>query len=130
MGWYEAAKDAITAAQKADNIPLLQQLLDMQREMQDMQQQNFELKKRIAELEEEESHKVKYNELRSAVYEVTDEGDEIGPYCTRCWEVDKKLVSVHRADTCTQEYFYCSHCKSKMPNNKKNINIPNYNGMI
>jgi hypothetical protein len=37
VGWYEALKDAIAVAQKADNLALMRQLLDAQRELLDMQ---------------------------------------------------------------------------------------------
>ena len=31
MGWYEAIKDGISLAQKADNLPLVQSLIDAQK---------------------------------------------------------------------------------------------------
>lgn len=114
MSWYEVAKDAISMAQKAGNIPLVQQILDMQREMQDMQQENFDLKKKIAKLEEADSHEIEYDEKRSAVYEIMEDGSKQGPYCTRCWEVDKNLVSVHKIEDEITTSYYCPHCENNV----------------
>lgn len=53
MGLYEAFKDVITVAQKADNVELYRQLLDLSAQALDMQaeiarlkEENTELKKR------------------------------------------------------------------------------------
>lgn len=113
MGWYEAIKDAIGVAQKADNIDLTRQLLDVQKEMMDIQQENFELKKHVQELNEiiDKTSHVEYNDVRNAVYEVLEDGKENGPYCTHCWEADKKLISLLKSGATR---YKCPHCKTEV----------------
>ena len=50
MGWYEAIKDGITAAQKADNIPLVNNLIEAQKQILDLINENNKLKNGNAEL--------------------------------------------------------------------------------
>ena len=50
MGWYEAIKDGITAAQKADNIPLVNNLIEAQKQILDLIYENNKLKNENAEL--------------------------------------------------------------------------------
>ena len=44
MAFYDAFKDAITLAQKADNIQLYKQLLDLSAQALDLQAENAKLK--------------------------------------------------------------------------------------
>ncbi len=53
MGLYEAAKDALKVAQSADNVELVQKLLDVQKMALDMQEKQQELQTRITKLENE-----------------------------------------------------------------------------
>ena len=48
--WYEAIKDGITAAQKADNIPLVNNLIEAQKQILDLIYENNKLKNENAEL--------------------------------------------------------------------------------
>ena len=50
MGFYDAMKDAINLAQKADNIELYRQLLDLSAQALDLQEENRRLKEEIADL--------------------------------------------------------------------------------
>lgn len=43
MGWYEAIKDGISLAQKADNLLLVQNLIDAQKQILDLMNENNEL---------------------------------------------------------------------------------------
>lgn len=47
MGWYEAIKDGIAVAQKVDNIPLVSELIDAQKQILDLIQENQVLKEKI-----------------------------------------------------------------------------------
>lgn len=53
MGVCEAAKDALKVAQKADNIELVQKLLDVQKMALDMQEKMQEQQNKIIELQKE-----------------------------------------------------------------------------
>jgi len=53
MSLYDAAKDALKIAQKADNIDLIQKLLDVQESALDMQAKQQELQAKLAKAEGE-----------------------------------------------------------------------------
>ena len=49
MSLYDAAKDALKLAQKADNAELVQKILDVQSQALEMQEKQFELHKTVDE---------------------------------------------------------------------------------
>ena len=50
MGFYDAFKDALNVAQKADNVELYRQLLDLSAQALDLQEENARLKQENSEL--------------------------------------------------------------------------------
>ncbi len=88
---------------------------DLRMKITDLYGQNIELK--------EENHK-----LRNALQEVKERAkinselthkdnhyykSEDGPFCTKCWDVDNKLVRLHKGDISNGEtYFSCPNCKT------------------
>lgn len=87
---------------------------DLRMKITDLYGQNIDLK--------EENHK-----LRMELQEINEKSrinselihkenhyfkGEIGPYCTKCWDVDCKLVRLHeRSPDNGQRYFCCPNCK-------------------
>lgn len=130
MGWYDAIKDGISIAQKADNIDLISKLLEAQKEIQDMQQENFELKSRIKDLEEIEKKEIKYNGNRTAIYEVKNDGKEEGPYCCTCWEDKRKLITVHEQKEGLITYQVCPVCGCKIEISRKEHDWSGFNPNI
>ena len=51
MALYDFVRDAINVAQKADNIDLIKQLLEIGQMALDLQNENSELKRKIDELD-------------------------------------------------------------------------------
>ncbi len=93
VGWYEVAKDAISVAQEAGNIDLYQKLLDLEHDMQDMQQENYELKKQLQELRDNHSLESEMEvSLDKRTFFRNHDGKKTGPYCAVCWQKDKKLT--------------------------------------
>ena len=52
MGWYEAIKDGIAVAQQADNVPLVRELIDAQKQILDLVDENQKLREQIREMQE------------------------------------------------------------------------------
>ena len=52
MGWYEAIKDGINAAQKADNIPLVNNLIEAQKQILDLRKEKGKLNKNLLGIKE------------------------------------------------------------------------------
>lgn len=110
MGLYEGIKDAIGIAQKADNIELYRQLLDLGAQALDMQAE-------ITRLREENAELKKSNDLESRIIRhpenfitLDGESDDIR-YCAVCWGNDHKLIQLRIND---DEYceFICIKCKN------------------
>lgn len=114
MGLYEGIKDAIGIAQKADNIELYRQLLDLGNQALDMQAE-------IARLKEENESLRKANDLESRIIrhnlkEVEAYGHSEYPYitlsndpeniryCAICWGKTHDLIQLKDEFNCIECY--------------------------
>ena len=110
MGLYDGIKDVAKVLQKADNVDLYKQLLDLgaqalelQNEAGKLQTENTSLKKEL----EIKDDIVRYEEYLF----VTRESDEAKiKYCSRCWDAERKLIQVD----CYYDAgrFKCPHCET------------------
>lgn len=110
MGLYDAFKDALSVAQKADNVELYRQLLDLSAQALDLQAEVARLKEENAELRKKQD--LTSSLKRHAESFITKDGDEpILRYCSHCWDADEKLVQL----ICDEEdgTFDCPHCKMR-----------------
>ena len=109
MGFYDAMKDAVNMAQKADNIELYRQLLDLSAQALDLQAE-------VARLREENAELKKRRDVASKVIRheepcITLDGDTTALYyCSHCWDSEQLLIqlSCHSNGT-----FECPHCHAK-----------------
>lgn len=109
MGMYEAFKDVISVAKKADNIELYRQLLDLSAQALDMQaeiaklkEENAELKKRKDMASEIIRHKEPCITLRNDCQKLY--------YCSHCWDSQQMLIQINCHSDGT---FDCPHCQAK-----------------
>ena len=110
MSFYDAFKDAMNLAQKADNIELYRQLLDLGA-------QALELQAEVARLREENTELKKATEMEADIeYHVdafvTRMSDKKPiKYCVACWVDKRKLVPIQ-----DQKYnnYTCPLCKAKI----------------
>lgn len=109
MGLYEGIKDVAKVIQKADNVDLYRQLielsaqaLDMQNEITRLTNENLELKKSKDLSDKIERHLEPYITLK-------DDTDQI-LYCSHCWDYEQKLIQVKCIDT---GKFKCTHCDNE-----------------
>ena len=108
MGLYEAFKDAITVAQKADNVELYRQLLDLSAQALDMQAEIARLKEENAELRKRRN--VANEIIRHDEPCVTLKNDSQNLfYCSHCWDSQQLLIQINCHDNGT---FECPHCKA------------------
>ena len=91
MGLYDAMKDAVALAQKADNIELYRQLLDLSAQALDMQAEIMRLREENNELKR--IHDVE-NDIEYYVDAFVTRNTDTKPikYCVACWIGKKKLV--------------------------------------
>ena len=108
MGLYEAFKDAISVAQKADNVELYRQLLDLSAQALDMQAE-------IARLKEENTELRKRRDVASEIIRhdepcITLKNDNQNLfYCSHCWDSQQLLIQLNCHENGT---FECPHCKT------------------
>lgn len=97
MEVYAMIKDAISLAQKGDNLDLMKKLYDVQSELLDLQNRNLDLERENMELRAAAKIKehIEYNSARTLIFQI-DNGNKIGPYCTTCFEKDGKLYSLRK----------------------------------
>ena len=109
MSFYDAIKDAASLAQKADNIELYRQLLDLGAQALDLQAE-------VARLREENKELKKRRDVASKVIRheepcITLEGDKTALYyCSHCWDSEQLLIQLNCHSNGT---FECTHCGAK-----------------
>ena len=86
---------------EADKIEQYQLILSTQQQLIDMQKHIGELETKLKDLTEQlnTTHELTH---KNDVYWRENEGSKEGPFCTRCWDVDRKLVRM--SDTKTGLY--------------------------
>lgn len=109
MGFYDAFKDALSVAQKADNVELYRQLLDLSAQALDLQEENVRLKSENAELRKAkdlEARIIRHSELYITLKEDPDDLY----YCAHCWDIDRRLVQLSCDNS--DGTFSCRHCRT------------------
>lgn len=112
MGIYEAFKDVLNVAKKADNIDLYRQLLDLSAQALDMQSEIAQLKEENMQLrrERELDNRVIHHKSKKIDGEIYNEypyitllGDtEEIRYCAICWGKYKKLIPLYDELNCNE----------------------------
>lgn len=117
MGLYDALKDAVSLAQKADNIELYRQLLDLSAQALDLQAE-------VAKLREENAKLKKAKDLESEIeYHVDSfitKRSDTKPikYCAACWAGKKVLVPIQFND---RGSYRCPLCNVRIYNRNERI---------
>ena len=108
MSFYDAIKDAVNLAQKADNVELYRQLLDLSAQALDLQAE-------VARLREENIALRKLKDISEKIIRheepvVTIDGDDKNLYyCSHCWDSQQLLIQINCHNDGT---FNCPHCNS------------------
>ena len=112
MGFYDAFKDVLTVAQKADNVELYRQLLDLNAQALEMQEEITRLKEENADLKRQKD--IEKNIEYHVDAFITRKSDEKPiKYCAACWADKKKLVPLQYGLNCVDQY-QCPSCKAKV----------------
>ena len=109
MGLYEGLKDVANLVQKADNIELYRQLLDLSA-------QALELQNKVAELTAENNALKTQQDLSNRIerhkepYITLKDDEQHILYCSHCWDAQKKLI---QGDCNNIGQMYCPECKDR-----------------
>lgn len=110
MGLYEGIKDVIGIAQKADNIELYRQLLDLEAQALDMQAEITRLREENADLK-----KIKDIEQDIEYYVdpyITKKTDQKPiKYCAACWADKGNLVPIQKS---RERVYLCPLCNARI----------------
>lgn len=108
MGLYDAMKDAVSLAQKADNIELYRQLLDLSAQALDLQAENMRLREENNELKKVQNIE---GDLEYYVDAFITRHSDSKPikYCAACWVEKSKLVPLQDQN---YDNYECPLCKA------------------
>jgi hypothetical protein len=106
----DTIKDTVNIIQKVDNIELYRSILDIQKECMDLVEENRSLKERIGELEVEKITNDKLGVKGHCYYLKKDDGELDGPFCTTCWDKDRKLIRMHISNGMGFDSASCHAC--------------------
>ena len=123
MGILDDLKSIGKVLQEAGKIDLYQKILDIQARALEMLEKIRKLEKEKQELKEklEIKENLEYDNENSAYWVKKGEMEKDGPFCSRCWDVDKKLVRLH--PTSVEGSLACPQCK-KWAGSRKNYLRP------
>lgn len=107
MGWYEAIKDGINAAQKADNIPLVNNLIEAQKQILDLINENNKLKIENVELKAKKDLTDKIERHKDAYITLKGDPQKL-IYCSNCFDTNQRLI---QAQTDEDGTYLCPSCK-------------------
>jgi len=108
MGWYEALKDGISVAQKADNLQLVRDLLEAQQQIFELINENNKLKLEIERLNEVVGIEENIERHRDAYITLKNDSEKL-IYCSCCWDTKKMLVQGQVVNT---GKYQCPACKT------------------
>lgn len=111
MSLYDGLKDVISIAQKADNVELYRQLLDLSAEALDMQNQINILTKENHELKNELSKEKSIQRHIDGNYITLKDDDLQIKYCATCWGSERKLIQL-RKDIDKNSHHSCPVCQN------------------
>lgn len=105
----DIVKNAVTLAQKADNIELTKTLLDVQSKTIELQEENYNLKKQLQELKDIESIEADIIPLSYPFFKLSKDDGKVNRYfCSTCWGKEKKLIQMWVDEEENQAH--CSSC--------------------
>lgn len=111
MGFYDAFKDALNLAQKADNVDLYRQLLDLGAQAQELQVENAKLKDEIQELKRNKINEEKIVRHKQPYITLQDDA-QLLKYCGICWDSEHKLIQMRESADWNDTYIKlrCHKC--------------------
>lgn len=117
MGAVDNVKDALKILQASDNIDILKSYIEIEKEYTKLREEILDLK------EENKQLKKQFNMSQNLfvednAYYYNDNNNIKGPFCTKCWDVDKKLVHMSENDDGFKIYFLCPNCNNRFVKQK------------
>jgi hypothetical protein len=128
MGAVEYFKAAYDLARKAQNVELQAQLMGAREEFNALQEETLRLRQRVAELEREREIQQAVEYKEPSYYLKKPDGTGDGPFCQRCYDVERRLVRTHQYESMLGVFRKCEQCKSEVSVSREHDPDP-YRGM-
>ena len=110
MALFDELKSVGKVLQEAGKIEQYQQILDAQQMLLEMQKQIAELETENRKLREE--FEIKETLIPEGnLYWTEKAGKKEGPFCTCCWDSERKLVRLHTSPISGR--MFCPNCKTE-----------------
>ncbi len=106
MSLYDGVKDLLKTVQKADNIELYKQLLDLGQQALDMQAEIQRLQSELSELKKKDDREQRIIRHKNLYITLLNDANRT-VYCAHCWDNNQKLVQVSIENSGS---FTCPHC--------------------
>ena len=111
MGIFDVLKNAARVAQEAGKIELYGQILDVQQKLLEQQRQISELEEMNKELKAKLGTKESLSFQNGAYWIISEDVPKDGPFCSRCWDVEKKTVRLKPSGN--PAFHSCPECKGQ-----------------
>lgn len=118
MGIVDTAKEVAMLVQKLDNVELLPQMLDLQAQLGDMLEERRSLREENADLRATLTARAMAEFRDNAYWKPVEGAKPEGPFCTKCFAADDKLVPMHFLQG--NGHHVCPNCKTTilLPSNE------------
>ena|ERR1700690_3848837 len=119
MGLYDGLRDAANVLKEANKIEQYKEILEAQKELLDMQKRISDLESENKDLKDKLETKGKLV-YQNDTYVLVEDDKEDGPFCSRCWDVERRLVRTHPMGN--PAFHKCPECNSEVQVGLNRIN--------
>lgn len=116
MGIFDDLKSIGKTFQEAGKIEQYNQILETQKELLEMQKKIIDLESEKVELKEKLKIRGKLIPKNNAYWLAEENGREDGPFCTRCYDKDEKLLRMlpreYGSSSCPSYCYTCPECNN------------------
>ena len=102
-------------AKEAGKVELREKIVELVGQLNEVVADNSELRRRIEDLETRAQIKSSLQFRRFSYWTGESDSEENGPYCTKCWDVDGKLVRMLQPFSTDFGGRNCPNCASSAP---------------
>jgi hypothetical protein len=112
-----SSKEAVQLAREAKRPDVAEKLLDAYQNLLEVMESNRELREEIAELKKaaDIAENLVFDVNKGAYFfRQVPPGQQDGPFCGTCWDIDKRLVRTVQG----QFGHFCDWCSNRRPRNR------------
>lgn len=112
MAIFDELKSIAGTLREADKIPQYEQILGIQEKLLEMQSKISNLETENRALKEKLEIKESLAYENNAYWIIKDDKKD-GPFCSRCWDVEKNIVRIKKGVT-NPAFSTCPECKTQV----------------